>query len=408
MTVPAPHSRASKLRFGDLLRTAWLGVTSRPQRTALAALGIALGIASLAALTGVSASNQAALLDRLDRMGANLAIITPGQGPGDAPVPLPPSAPETVSRVDGVAAIGVFETPPANLAVYRTDLIPSGETNGIGVQVARPDVLPAIEGSLAAGKWFDNATRRLPVTVLGSVAAERLGIDRPGDFVWIGDQWYGVLGILDSAGLAEEIDASAILGDQWVRETFTGADTENDTIGDITSIYVRAEPGRIDGLTDTLTSAASPGSPFVRVSTLGSLADARATTDSSLSTLGFVLGGIALLIGAVGIANTMVVTVLERRGEIGLRRSLGARPVHIAAQFVGEAGLLSCLGGAAGLLLGTAAAIGYALITGQPIAIPAQVLVASPAVAILVGMLAGLAPSLRAAKLSPSTALRGT
>ena len=401
MTAPA-----SRLRLTDLLRTAWLGVRSRPQRSALASLGIALGIASLAALTGVSASNQAALLERLDQMGANLAIITPGSGPGDTPVQLPQSAPETVSRVDGVAAIGVFETPPENLAVYRTDLIPAGETNGIGVQVARPDVLSAIEGNLASGRWFDDATRRLPVTVLGNVAAQRLGIDEPGGLVWIGDRWYGVLGILESAGLAHDIDASAILGDQWVRDIFTGSETENLSIGAISSIYVRGEVGRIDDITEMLASAANPGSPFVRVSTLGSLADARATTDDSLSMLGFVLGGIALLVGAVGIANTMVVTVLERRGEIGLRRSLGARPVHIALQFVAESGLLSCLGGVVGLVLGCLAAAGYALLTSQPVVIPVQVIAASPAVAILVGMLAGLAPSLRAARLSPSTALR--
>lgn len=391
----------TKLRFSDLLRTAWLGVASRPQRTALASLGVALGIASLTALTGAAASNQAQLLADLDRMGANLAIVTATPGPDDVPVPLPHTAPERIQRVDGVADVGVFETAPEDVHVYRTDLVPATETNGLQVAVARPDVLRAIEATLASGRWFDDATRALPVTVLGRTAADRLGITTPGDRVWIGGHWYGVIGILDSAGLATEIDTAAILGDRWVRNSFDATD-----VGDLSAIYVRAEPGRIDQIADTLPSAASPGSPFVTVNTLTELADARTTADDSLNTLGFALAGIALLVGAVGIANTMVVTVLERRGEIGLRRSLGARSVHIAVQFLTEAATLALIGGVAGLALGATAATIVAAVSRQPVVIPAEVAAVSPGIAVLVGALAGLAPALRAARLSPTLALR--
>ncbi|MDF1489599.1 ABC transporter permease [Tessaracoccus caeni] len=391
----------SRLRGRDLLRTAWIGVTSRPLRTALASLGVALGIASLAALTGVAASNQAQLLADLDRMGANLAVVSPVPGTDDQPIPLPDEAPVLLERVDGVADVGVFETAPEGAYVYRNDLIPERETNGLQVVVARPDVFSAIEARLAVGRWFDEASRGLPTTVLGRTAADRLGVSAPGDRVWIAGQWHGVIGILDSAGLATSIDTAAILPDRWVREAFEGT-----TIGDIDSIYVRAAPGRVDEIRDTLRSAASPGSPFVRVDTLSDLAGARTTADDSLSTLGVALAGIALLVGAVGIANTMVVTVLERRGEIGLRRSLGAKPGHVAVQFLTEAAALALIGGVVGLLLGVAAAAGFAVLNEQPVIIPLGVVLASPPVAVVVGALAGVYPSLRASRLSPTVALR--
>ncbi|HLR56827.1 MAG TPA: ABC transporter permease [Beutenbergiaceae bacterium] len=391
----------NRLRVYDLLLTAWIGVSSRPQRAALASLGVALGIASLTALTGAAMSNQAQLLADLDRIGANLAIVAPATGPDDRLVPLPDTAPQTVKRIDGVADVGVFESPPEDVAVFRNDLVPETETNGLEVAVARPDVLGAIEAELASGRWFDEATRKLPVTVLGRTAANRLGITQPGDRVTIDGQWYGVLGILESAGLATDIDTAAILGDKWVRDTFDGA-----SIGEVSAIYVRAAPGQISQVMDVLATAASPGSPFVSVRALTQLADAHTAADNSLQTLGLALGGIALLVGAVGIANTMVVTVLERRSEIGLRRSLGARPSHIASQFLTEAALVALVGGIAGVAVGIGAASVVALISGHPLVIPLRVAAASPGIAVIVGAAAGVFPALRAARISPVLALR--
>jgi putative ABC transport system permease protein len=390
-----------RLSLADLARTAWLGIAGRPQRTVLAALGIALGVAALVALTSASASNRSQLLADLDAMGADLAVVAPAPGPDQKPVPLPETAPEVIARQDGVARVGVFETPPPDLAVYRTDLVPAVESNGLAVAVARPDVFPAIEASLSDGRWFDEATRGLPVVVLGETAAERLGIERAGDRVLIGGEWYGVLGILESAGLAAAIDTAAILGDEWVRDHFTG-----DDIGTISLIYVRAEPGQIAHVKEVLRAAANPGSPFVTVDALSDLADARATADDSLATLGIALAAIALLVGGVGIANTMVVTVLERRGEIGLRRALGARPGQIATQFVAEAMVLSLLGGVAGVALGVAAAALLAAVAGQPLVVPADIATLGIALSVVVGAIAGLQPAIRAARLSPTTALR--
>ncbi|HMQ65645.1 MAG TPA: ABC transporter permease [Arachnia sp.] len=389
----------SRLTLADVVRTAWLGVAGRPQRTVLAALGIALGIASLVALTRAAASNRAQLLAELDAMGADLAVVTPATGPDREPVPLPQTAPAGIARQDGVDRVGVFETPPDGLRVYRTDLVPETETNGIAVAVARPDALAAVDAGVASGRWFDDATRGLPVAVLGATAAERLGLDRAGDRVLIGGRWYGVLGILETAGLAADLDASAILGDRWVRDQLDGD-------GEIAAIYVRALPGEIDAVRGILAAAANPGSAVAQVSKLSDLAKARATTDDALTTLGLALAGIALLVGGVGIANTMVVTVLERRGEIGLRRALGARPGQVAAQFVAEAVALSLLGGLAGLALGSVAAAAIAAVAGQPVVLPAEALLAGPCLSVVVGAVAGLQPAVRAARLAPTTALR--
>ncbi|GAB2474860.1 ABC transporter permease [Xylanimonas ulmi] len=395
-----------RLTPADLLRTAGLGVTGRPQRTGLAALGVALGIASLVALTGAAASNHAELLRAFDALGADLAVVRPGVGPDREPVPLPDAAPEAIARHDGVDLVGVFETAPPGADVRRTDLVPATETGGLTVAVARPDVLAAVGAELDSGRWFDDATRAMPVTVLGSTAASRLGVEQAGGRVWIAGQWHGVLGVLADSGLAGGvIDTAAILGDRWVRDAFG----DEDGVGQIAEVYVRAEPGRVEEVREVLASAARPGAPhLVSVTGLSDLVTARETTDDALAALGLALGGIALLVGGVGIANTMVVAVLERRGEIGLRRALGARPGQIAAQFVTEAVALSALGGAAGLALGVAAAAVIAWSSGQSVVIPQAALLAGPAASIAVGALAGLHPAVRAARVPPTTALRAT
>ena len=391
-----------RLTLGDQLRTALIGPRSRKMRTALSALGIAIGIAALTAISGISATNQQQLLADLDSLGGNLILVKPGVGSDRESVPLPSNAADMVRRVDDIERVGVLESVPEGTHAYRNDLVPEGQTNGLGVYAADPTFLDAVEGSLSAGGWFDEATRALPTTVLGASAAARLGITAPGVRVWIGDRWYAVIGILASAGLADEIDASAFLGDEWARAEVSGPE-DDDTIA---ALYVRVAEGRVGAVRETVANAANPTSDYVSLSPLADLAEARATADVALSGLALGLTAIALLVGGIGIANTMVVAVLERRGEIGLRRALGARSGQIAAQFIGEAIVLAGIGGVAGVVIGSAAVFVYAAAHQQVATLPTDTLLAGPLMALSVGVVAGLYPAISASRLSPTTALR--
>lgn len=393
---------AVRLSVVDQVRTALVGPRSRPLRTVLSALGVAVGIAALTAITGIAATNRAQLLAELDGLGANLIVVSPGYGPDNEIVPLPDTAPGMLERLDDVEQVGVIEKLPDDVQVYRTDVIPPGQTNGLSAYAADPGLLSAIEGSLAAGEWFDDATRGLPVAVLGSQAALRLGITDVGVRVWIGGAWYAVVGILDSAGLASQIDSAAFLGDEWAREHVIPSD-ERDRID---SIYVRAEPDASSAVRDVAARTANPFSPYVQVSKLSDLAGARDATEESLSGLAVGLAGIALFVGGIGIANTMVVAVLERRGEIGLRRALGARRGQIAGQFVGEAIAIAGVGGIGGAAAGALVVVGAALAQGHTPVIPLEVTLGGPVVALIVGVIAGLYPALSASRLSPTIALR--
>jgi putative ABC transport system permease protein len=362
---------------------------------------VAIGIAALTAITGIAASNQAQLLAELDDLGANLIVVQPGADSSGTLVPLPETAGPMIERVDEVEQVGTLRSVPDGVAAYRNDLVPAGQKNGINVVAADPSFLSAIEGTMAKGEWLTEANRSLPVAVLGSSAAARLGITETGVRVWVGNAWYIVVGIMESAGLADDIDAAVFLGDEWAAEHVSEPDDET-----IALLFVRVTPGNVEAVREVIALAANPVSPYVFVSPLSDLAGARDTTVDSLSGLAIGLAAIALFVGGIGIANTMVVAVLERRGEVGLRRALGARPGQIASQFVGEAIVLGGLGGIAGALVGALAVYIYAVARGQIAVVPLEVLLGGPVIAVAVGVVAGLYPALSAARLSPTAALR--
>ncbi|MFD7031480.1 ABC transporter permease [Streptomyces sp. NPDC059917] len=390
--------RRTRLRPMDLLRLGMIGPRTRKTRTALSALGIALGIAAAVAVTGISHSNQEHLLARLDELGSNLITVAPGKGPDQQPVPLPVTAEKMLSAIGPVRQTTATGATTAN--VYRNDLVPREQTGSITVLAARLNLLDVLRATLRSGQWLDAASERLPVTVLGDRSAQRLGVTGPGERVWLGGQWYRVAGILAPNELAPELGTAALVG--WPQAVgHLGAD------GTAATVYLRSYAERVPQVQDVAAASANPGNPtVVAVSRPSDLLAARAEAKSTLTGLVLALAGVALLVGGVGIANTMVVGVMERRGEIGLRRALGARGGQIAAQFLLEAVLMGFIGGTGGLLLGGLTVYAYALVQGWPVAIPLYTLLAGPAVSVVVAALAGIYPALRAADASPTDALR--
>jgi len=399
-TGRAPVLRSGRLGPADILRIATRGLMARRLRSGLTALGIAIGIAVMLAVLGIAGSSRATLLAELDRIGSNLLTVTAGQTFLGADSSLPDAAPAMIGRIGPVdSATGVTQT---TATVRRTDRIDPQETGGIAVQATDPGLLKALGGTLATGRFIDDAVGRYPAVVLGSVAAERLGIDGLATpvTVWIGGKWWEVVGIMDSLPLAPELDRSALVG-RAAAVALLGADSAP------TTIYVRAAPDRLADVRAVLPATTDPEHPeAVKVSRPSDAIEARAAAASAFTTLFLGLGAVAVLVGALGIANVMLMAVLERRNEIGLRRALGATRGHIVGQFLAEAILLAGVGGVVGALLGSLVAAGYAVSQGWLVAMPVAGVAAGVLGAVLVGALAGFYPALRAANTPPTEALR--
>ncbi|MFD3516841.1 ABC transporter permease [Streptomyces sp. NPDC058657] len=403
MTTPSPSARtglkAARLTPRDVLHVGSAGLRSRPVRIVLSALGIAIGIATMIAVVGISASSQAQLLRQLDRLGTNLLVATPGDSMfSGQEVKLPKDAVGMTGRVDGVEQVGA--TGDVARSVRRTEKIPEEETAGITVKAATQDLLKVLRGGTAHGTWLNAANGRYPSVVLGHVAAARLGITAPGRQVWLDDRYFTVVGILAPLPLAPEIERSALVG--WsAAERLLGFD------GHPTSVYERSHDAAVPYVRSLLAATVDPQNPQnVSVSDPSSALRAKAATEGAFSTLLLGLGGIALLVGGVGVANTMIISVLERRHEIGLRRSLGATRGQVRIQFVTESLMLSGLGGLAGVALGAAATGVYAASGGLPWVVPLWAVTGGFAATLVIGTVAGLYPAVRAARLSPTLALQ--
>lgn len=390
----------SRLRVVDVLRVGAAGLASRRLRAALSALGVAIGIASMVAVIGISQSSRADLLAQLDRLGTNLLTAAPGQSLFGEEATLPETAQAAISRIDGVSGSSAVER-LSEVTVRRTDHVPEEETSGIGVLAADPGLARTLGAQMAAGAFLDASTSRFPVVVLGATAARRLGIDAPGVNVFLGGRWFTVAGILEPVALDRQLDTAALVG-QPVAERLLDAE------GTPSKVYVRTIGDQaVAGVRELLAATASPEHPEeVDVARPSDAIEAKAAARTAFTSLLLGLGAVALLVGGVGIANVMVVAVLERRSEIGLRRALGARRRHIAEQFLCEALLLSALGGMAGAVLGAGVTAAVATARGWPPTVPLAAMVAGATCAVLIGAVAGLYPAQRAARLDPTVALR--
>jgi len=390
--------RRNAVGAADLLRLGLFGLRTRPTRVVLSALGIAIGIAAMIAVVGISSSSKAKLDQVLAALGTNVLTATKAQGFGETP-PLPETAVASAQRQDDVlAAAGVGKVEQGY--VYRNPFVSPLETKGIGTMAAWGDVPAVLGGGTASGRWLDTRPDAVDQVVLGSEAAAALGIDhvRPDSRVWTGGRWIQVVGVLEPMQLAPDLDSQVFVPLGTARRLgFTGNPS---------AVYTRVDPERVHQARDVLARAIRPDQPaLVGVTNPSDALAAKNATDDSFTGLLVGIGGVALLVGGIGVANTMVITVLERRAEVGVRRALGARRRNIRDQFLVESLLLSLLGGVVGVVVGIGVTTVFAIVNGAPVAVPPWAVVGGLGSTVVIGGVSGIYPAARAARIPPTSAL---
>jgi putative ABC transport system permease protein len=303
----------------DVARIGAAGLRTRPTPALLSALGIAIGIAAMVAVVGISSSSREQLNRQLAALGTNLLTVSPGQTTGSQDAKLPAEAEAMIARIGPVTAVSATGA-VHNAKVYRSGLIPKVETNGLTVLAARVSLPRTVRATVRNGAWLNGITGWYPAAVLGADAARRLGIGRasPRVEILVGDERFTVTGILNPVPLAPELDTAVLIGWDIAADRFRFD-------GRATTVYTRSRDSQVEAVHAVLAVTANPQAPGdVAVSRPSDVLAASRAADVTLNGLLLGLGAVALLVGGVGVANTMVISVLERRAEIGLRRSLGA------------------------------------------------------------------------------------
>ena len=405
--VRANDDRRSSISFWDVITEAVSGLTARPGRTALTILGTVIGLAALVATLGISQTAGNRIVGRFDELAATEVFVTarpPSLSSPDNNMPW--DSPERLRRLDGVVAAGnlsvidlgntLVSTSPVRNPTERTDF-------RLSVQGVSPGLYEAVRARLATGRFTDElmSQRAERVAVLGATAAERLGITGVEQLpaIRVGDEVFLVIGIISDVARQFDLLAAVIIPEGTAQSLYhlqaPGMVVVETRIG-ATTLIARQAP-----------HALRPDNPEgLRVAFPSEPQRVRDAVQSDLDVLFLLLGGVALLVGAIGIANVTLVSVLERTGEIGLRRALGATRRHIAIQFLIESGVMGFIGGVLGASIGTLTVVAVSAVqTWSPVLDPI-VAFAAPFIGTLVGLAAGTYPSIRAARLEPVESLR--
>jgi ABC-type antimicrobial peptide transport system permease subunit len=392
----------------DLGNEALAGLFARPGRMVLTVLGTVVGLAALVATLGLSRTAGNQIVGRFDELAAT-EIQVKTKLPIGTPIPpdaIPWDAPARLDRLNGVAAAGNLSTVNVADQLVSTSPIhdPQGQTEfKLTVLASSPGLFDAARTTLRTGRVFDegHSQRADRVAVLGPNAASRLGISKVDNLpaVRIGDQLYLVVGILDGAARQADLLGAVIIPEGTAKREFRLASPE--------LVEVETDIGATTLIANQVRDALRPDDPnALRVAFPPEPKRVREAVKSDLDVLFLMLGGVSLLVGAIGIANVTLVSVIERTGEIGLRRALGASRRHIAEQFLVESGAMGMVGGILGACIGTLVVVAVsAHNTWTPVLDP-FVPLAAPLVGAITGLVSGTYPALRAAFLEPVDALR--
>jgi len=390
----------NKLRTRDLFFVAVYGVKARKGRAALTSIGIGIGIAAIVAVSGIAASGSADLLSTLESLGTNLVKASPQAGFFGTQEELPEGVIGMVERIGPVEE--VTSTTQTDLLVRRSNFISEFEGGGISTIVTSSELLNVIGGKLSEGRFITDGLADLPVTVLGSVTAKRLGItnlSKPTKIL-IDDEWFGVIGIVEELKIHPDLDRSVFIGYGAAKKLF-------DINKEPTTIYLRANPTFIEDVVEVIAPSMNPENPDqVEVSRPSDALEAQQAVEASFTNLLLGLGSVALLVGGVAIANVMVMSVLERRMEIGVRRSIGATRREIRYQFLLESVVLSGIGGLVGVMLGSLITLAYTNYTNIVFSIPVWQILGAVVLALLIGAISGVYPAIKASKIQPAEAVR--